>query len=282
MLVVFLVIGGAVVLGLVGNLLFHDRILQVTNRRGIDAYYIYPQTNNVYGPTSTLLALFIAFVLFAAADSYSRAQGAVKSEAAVVTNLMETAEYLPNSERRSLQRSVTCYARAVAGPEWDALRDGSRELSPEPSVWTGTQKYGIRRLLLAMGPDHELFETVRSADEARGDARRARITEAAPSIPGIVMAFMITSIALTILFLAMVSPRRSVAHSSATILAAFTLVFAVFIVRSLDRPYAGTLAIEPTQMHQAADDAAESFVKRYGEGRLLCDRRGNPTGAARS
>jgi len=98
MLVIFLVIGGAVVLGLVGNLLFHERIMRITTRRGIDA------------------------------------KSAVRNEAAVVTSLFDTAEYLPDREQRRMQSSVTCYARAVAGPEWDAMRKGSHELSSEPSV----------------------------------------------------------------------------------------------------------------------------------------------------
>jgi len=277
MIVACLVIGGAVILGLVGNLLFHERILEVTNRRGIDAYFIYPQTNNVYGPTSTLLALFIAFVLFGASESYSRAKASVQTEAAVVTNLFQTAEYLPDPHRRNLQRAATCYARAVAGPEWDAMAKGSSAPSQEPSVWTGTGADGIRHTLVALGPEADLFDAVRGADQSRGDARRNRLTEASPTIPGIVMGFMIASIALTILFLAMVSPRRSLAHSSATVLAALTLVAAVFIVRSLDRPYSGALAIEPTQMRVAAKDAGKDFAARYGASRLRCDARGKPT-----
>ncbi len=280
MTVIVIVIVAAVVLGLLGNLLFHQRILDVTNRQGLDAYYIYPQTNNVFGPAGTLLALFIAFVLFGAASSYSDAKSAAQSEAAVMQFFFKTADYVPDAERLRLQRATVCYARAIIGPDWDDMSDGKVQQSSVPPIWTGTGPLGIRNTLRAAGPESTLFETLLTADQERADTRRSRLTEAEPAIPGAVTTFMLFAIAITILFFAFVSPRHSIAHSSATILAGLTLVGALYLIHNLDRPFSGRLAIEPTQMQITEEMIHQEFADRYGEKRLGCDKRGNPTKAS--
>lgn len=280
MTVIVLVIVGSVVLGLAGNYFFHDRILAVTNRKGIDPYYVYPQTNNVFGPAGTLLALFIAFVLFGAATSYSDARSSAQSEASVMQFFYRTADYVKDPARMKLQRSTICYMRAIIGPDWDDMSDGKISQSPVPGMWTGIGPLGIRRTLRSVGSGNPLFETLLTADQDRADARRERLTEAEPSIPTAVTTFMLFAIAVTILFLALVSPRRSAAHSSATVLAALTLVGALYLIHNLDRPFSAALAIKPDQMQVTEGDLRKEFVARYGENRLGCDTRGNPTTAS--
>lgn len=282
MIVVAIVILGSLVVGLVGNYVFHERILAITNRQGLDSYFIYPQTNNVFGPTGTLLALFIAFVLFGAADSYSGAKTAAQTEAAVVQSFYRTADYLPDRYALALQRAAICYARAIYGPEWQLMRDGHNELSPIAQNWVGAGPDGVRTILHEVGTGNDLFSTLLSADQSRADARRERLTQADPTIPGIVSAFMLFAIALTIVFLAMISPRKSAAHSSASILAAITLLGALFLIHNLDRPFRGPLALDPVQMQITEQTVYQEFDKRYGADRLGCDKQGKPTAASPS
>jgi hypothetical protein len=276
MTVPVIVVVGSLIVGLLANLFVHERVIAVTNRKGLDPYYIHPTSANAFAPAATLLALFIAFVLFGASGSYSSAQTAVQTEAAVVDNFFETAEYLPDPQRQHLQRAAVCYARAVAGPEWASMAQGTGELSPVPSNWTGTKHNGIRHTLLAVGPDSRLFTALTAADQKRGDARRNRLTQSRPKIAGLVSIFMLVGIAMMIIFFALVSPRRSVAHMSATAIAALTLVAALFLIHSLDRPFAGPLAIKSTEMRTTADQDGHDFIARYGASQLGCDANGNP------
>src|SRR5436309_5343011 len=73
----------------------------------------------VLGATSLLAGLLVAFVLAGASSSYVVARGAVKAEADTVGTLFEAADYVKEPFRRRLQGAAVCYARAVAGPEWD-------------------------------------------------------------------------------------------------------------------------------------------------------------------
>jgi hypothetical protein len=191
--------------------------------------------------------------------------------------LYKTADYVPEPERFRLQRATVCYARAIIGPDWDDMSDAKVTQSKVPPIWTGTEPTGIRYAFRQAGPESKLFETLLSTDQDRADRRRSRLTEAEPTIPTAVTTFMLFAIAITILFLALISPRRSVAHSSATVLAALTLVGALYLIHNLDRPFSGRLAIAPTQMQITHDAIFAEFKEHYGAARLGCDERGNPT-----
>lgn len=277
MTLIIIVLLGSLIVGLLGNIFLHERIMAITNRQGLDPYYIYPQTNNVFGPTATLLALFIAFVLFGASGSYSQAKTAAQTEAAVVQAFYRTADYLPDARALPLQRAAICYARTISGPEWDLMRSGRNELAPEAQRWVGAGPESVRTVLQKLGPDDDLFSSLLSSDQARGDARRERLTQADPTIPGVVSAFMLFSITLTIVFLAMISPRKSVSHIAASILASITLVAALFLIYNLDRPFRGPLALDPVQMQITEEGIAAEFDARYGSNQLGCDARGRPT-----
>jgi len=273
-LAVILIVGAAI-LGTVANAVWGPALKRHQERHGVSEFLTQTHTGNNYGPAATLLALLIAFVLAGATQSFSRAKTAVQTEASLVDNLFETAEYLKEPQRERLQHATVCYARAVAGPEWETMKTGGS--SDVPRNWTGTRNNGIRSTLQALGPDDSLFSALSSADQKRGDARRTRLTEANPTIPGVLMAFMLGVMGTMIVFLAVASPRLSPFHIAATVISAATLLCAVALIRTLDRPFGGPIKIEPTQMQITAGDVTEDFTERYGKARIGCDASGNPT-----
>jgi hypothetical protein len=90
-------------------------------------------TSDLTSPMETLAVLLLAFVLVVAAESYSAADEAVRSEAVVVEHLFEYAEFAPEPAAQTLQGVTVCYTRAVLAHEWAQMEEGSG-LSPVPSV----------------------------------------------------------------------------------------------------------------------------------------------------
>jgi hypothetical protein len=233
--------------------------------------------SGVLGPSVTLLALFLAFVLADASSSFSDTKAAVQSETTVIERLYRTAGYLEEPYRRRLQRAALCYSRAVAGPEWKAMATGGT--SSVPVEWTGTGHNGIRRSFRQMGADHVLFGKLTTADQARADARRTRLTEASPSIPETLITFLVVVIAAVLLFHAVTSPPRSFLHALATFFSVGTMLAALAIIHTLDRPFSGAIEITPAQMRTTARALSTDFVAHYGNVRVRCDRDGRPTGS---
>ena len=173
--------------------------------------------------------------------------------------------------------SWVCYSRAVAGPEWKAKAVGAT--STVPLEWTGVGHNGMRRSFREMGADHVLFGKLTVADQARADARRTRLTQASPSIPDSLIVFLIAVVAAVLLYHAVTSPPRSLLHALATVFALGTMLAALGLIHTLDRPFSGAIEIEPTEMRLTERTLSADFVGHYGSRRVRCDRDGNPTGS---
>jgi hypothetical protein len=151
--------------------------------------------------------------------------------------------------------------------------------STVPLEWTGTGHNGMRRTFREMGADHVLFGKLTVADQARADSRRTRLTTASPSIPESLIVFLVAVIAAVVLYHAVTSPPRSVLHALATVFAVGTMLAALGLIHTLDRPFSGAIEIKPTQMRDVSRTLAADFVSHYGRQRVRCDRDGKPTGS---
>ncbi len=280
MTAIAVVVLGAALVGLAANAFLHPRLQRANAKHDVQDAKSDSWAGSVLGPSLTLLALFLAFVLADATASFSGAKAAAQSESTVVERIYRTAGFLEEPYRRRLQRSALCYSRAVAGPEWRAMGDGSQ--SSIPVVWTGTGHNGMRRSFQEMGADHVLFGKLTVADQARADSRRARLTQATPTIPPSLIVFLVAVIAAVVLYHAVASPPRSVLHVLATVLALGTMVAALGIIHTLDRPFSGAIEVKPTDMQFTAQSLGADFVRHYGKQRVRCDRDGKPTGSRAS
>jgi hypothetical protein len=192
--------------------------------------------------------------------------------------MYESTAYLTQPRLKlGMQASLVCYARAVAGPEWDSMGRGDTSTSPVPSNWTGTGPHGLRRKFHRLGVADPVFSMLSSADEARGDARRARLAAAQGNIPEIVFALMLALVALSTAGYAFVIPRvKNGPQVAALCVVALALVSSLLIIRDLNSPYAGTLKVGPTAMGESARQDTQDFVAAHGKNRLPCDAEGRP------
>ena len=230
----------------------------------------------VLGPAGVVGAFLLGLVLVGAAQSYTETDTLIKQEAAVVDNLYESADYVQDEQiRQRLHAATVCYARAVVGPEWDALRRG--EVSEVPGTWTGIGEHGLRTALHDLGAGSAGFEGVLAQDLARGDLNGAREAKLTPSTPNEVYWFLVVLLAISLGAVGFSLPReKNRPQLIALVLVVFAWVGLMLLVYSLDRPYSGRLGVKPTTMAGIAKD----IEAEYEEGHtapLPCDERGNPT-----
>lgn len=269
MLVIFLVLGVAVGLGLAANFLFQKK------EKSDDADKQGASVRDVLGATALLAALLIAIVLSGASSSYSTARTAAVQEANALDNLYESAEYVEQPERQAIHSAVVCYARAVMGPEWEAMSDGER--SSVPNNWTGLGSHGLRHMLLQMTPEARGFNLVVAADQKRGDLRSDRLIQAKPTVPKVLSWLMLILVGLSLGGLAYSIPRKEnapqvIALGTVALLFAFVLA----LIHNFDRPFNGLLALEPVAMENTAADIGEDYADSY-HAEPPCDGRGQPT-----
>src|SRR5436190_16905717 len=75
----------------------------------------------VFGVLATGFAVLLGFVVFLAFTSYDDARSGAESEARIVAQQIETAQLLPPAVSGELTGELVCYARSVAGVQWDKM-----------------------------------------------------------------------------------------------------------------------------------------------------------------
>src|SRR5262245_14548964 len=86
----------------------------------------------VFGVLATGFAILGGFVVFLAFESYDTSRSGAESEAQIVTQQFETAQFMPVAVRRQLSGELVCYARNVVHAEWPAMQAGKPVNSINP------------------------------------------------------------------------------------------------------------------------------------------------------
>ena len=86
----------------------------------------------VFGVLATGFAVLLGFVVFLAFTSYDSARAGAEAEAGIVAQQVETAQLFPPAVAGDLTGELVCYARSVAGVQWERMEAGSlgEELNP--------------------------------------------------------------------------------------------------------------------------------------------------------
>jgi len=83
------------------------------------------RASGVFGVLATGFSVLLGFIIFLAFSSYDESRSGAEAEATIVAQQVQTAQYLPGPSRAALTAELMCYARSVAGAEWDALDAGN-------------------------------------------------------------------------------------------------------------------------------------------------------------
>jgi len=74
------------------------------------------RASGVFGVLATGFSVLLGFIIFLAFQSYDDSRSGAETEATIVAQQVQTAQFLPGSAEE-LTGELTCYARSVAGPE---------------------------------------------------------------------------------------------------------------------------------------------------------------------
>ncbi|GAA1936457.1 hypothetical protein GCM10009837_73110 [Streptomyces durmitorensis] len=224
---------------------------------------------DLVGPLLTLTVLLLAFVLVTASGSYGKAEVASRGEARALDQLTEIAEYASAEERERVQADAVCYARAVRTQEWPAMADGSGAAAP--SVWSTDVRRSFRGL-----EGKPVFGMLIAADNKRSDEREERLTQATASIPSAIFWFLLATLAITVVALAVCLPRRN-NRGQLVVLTVITALLTVTlcIIRDVDRPFDGIIKVKPTAIAEVERQANRDFLVHHQPADLPCDDKGN-------
>lgn len=132
---------------------------------------------------ATGFSVLLGLIVFLAFSSYDESRTGAETEALVVAQQFETAQFMPPEVRRQLSDELTCYARYVVYEEWPRLEsDAQADDSINP--WSVAQFQTLKLADPKTVPEQTAYDKWIDRVADREEARRDRVHGAVGVIPG--------------------------------------------------------------------------------------------------
>jgi len=191
----------------------------------------------VFGVLATGFAVLLGFVVFLAFTSYDAARSGAETEALIVAQQVETAQLFDPATASQLTEGLVCYARSVAGVQWQRMEDNT--LGDTLNPWA-VQLFAVARAIdPATATEQSAYDRWMDQTTEREQARNDRIHGAVGVIPTtlwIVLFFTAVLIFAYVLFFADRGERPLVQAMLMGTVAA-VIVSTLLLVYALDHPF---------------------------------------------
>jgi hypothetical protein len=231
----------------------------------------------VFGVLATGFAVLLGFVVFLAFTSYDSARAGAEEEATIVAQQIATAQLLPPDVSERLTVQLTCYARSVAGVQWDRMEAGT--IGEELNPWAVAMFQTIENVEPETAAEQVAYGKWLDQTSDREQARVDRIHGAVGVIPTplwFVLFFTSAVIFVYMLFFAD-SGERAIVQAVLMGTVTSVIVTMLILLQFLDDPFHGGVgSLEPEAMERTLVIIEEEMEVIGGDVSLPCDARGNP------
>ena len=236
------------------------------------------RASGVFGVLATGFSVLLGFIIFLAFTSYDESRSGAETEATILTQQVETAQYLPADTASELNGELVCYARSVIGPEWDALAEGSLDSALNP--W-GAEMF---RTLKAADPqtaaEQSAYDRWMDQTSERQQARVARIHGAEGIIPLPLWLALLVISSVLFVYMLFFADRAEGATTQALLMGSVTVVITLLLMLLVffDHPHGhGVGRLQPTAMERTLNQMDAEFEVADVDVEVPCDERGNPS-----
>jgi hypothetical protein len=232
----------------------------------------------VFGVIATGFSVLLGFIVVLAFTTYDASRSGAENEALTVGQQVETAQFFPPAASKQLTGQLLCYARSVAGPEWEQLRSGSaKAVNP----WGLAMFRTVRGVEPKTASEQAAYSKWLDQTADRETARQDRIHPAAGVIPDPlwIVLFLITGLIVVFMLFFADSDEGPVTQGMLMGSVVCAIVVLLLLLRFLDNPYKpGVGALEPVAMKRTIaliDDELRDLKLGLT---LPCDARGERPG----
>jgi hypothetical protein len=231
----------------------------------------------VFGVLATGFAVLLGFVVFLAFTSYDSARAGAEAEALTVAQQIETAQFFPSAVAGELTGELVCYARSVAGVQWERMEAGT--LGEELNPW-GVELFRTLRTVQPQTTTEEAaygkwLDQTSDREEARSD----RIHGAVGVIPTPLWAVLFFTAGVIFIYMLFFADRGERAVVQALLMGTVVSVIVTMLIllQFLDNPFhEGAGSLKPVAMERTLLIIDEELQLTAHDESLPCDTRGNP------
>jgi hypothetical protein len=210
------------------------------------------RASGVFGVLATGFSVLLGFIIFLAFQSYDDARVGAETEATIVAQQLQTAQFLPADAARELSGELVCYGRSVAGAEWDALDAGT--LGDAINPWGAEMFRTIAKVEPQTATQQSAYDRWMDQTKDREQARNARVHSAGEGIiplPLWLALFLLCGVIFG--YMLFFADRGERAVTQAMLMASVTVVITIMmlLVIFFNHPHGGGVGrLQPTAMER--------------------------------
>jgi hypothetical protein len=235
------------------------------------------RASGVFGVLATGFSVLLGFIIFLSFQSYDSSRTGAELEATTVLQQTQTAQFLPSEAPGELTAELACYARSVAGAEWQALESGT--LGDRINPWGVEMFRTISDVVPKEATEQSAYDRWMDQTIQREQARITRVhgAEGIIPLPLWLALFLITAVIFGyLLFFADPTEgpftQAMLMGSSTAVIALLLLLLAFF-----DHPHGGGIGrLQPTAMERTVRLIDTEIELVDLDISLPCDSDGNP------
>jgi amino acid transporter len=231
----------------------------------------------VFGVLATGFAVLLGFVVFLAFTSYDAARAGAEEEARIVAQQVETAQLFPQPASGELSGELVCYARSVAGVQWERMESGT--LGEDLNPWAVELFLTLRTIEPQTAVEQSAYDTWLQQRSDREAARNDRIHGAVGVIPTPLWLVLFFSAAVIFAFMLFFADSGERAIVQALLIGSVVAVITsmLLLLSFLDNPVHGHLGgLRPVAMERALKVIDQELAMVDQRVSPPCDSEGNP------
>ena len=209
------------------------------------------RASGVFGVLATGFSVLLGFIIFLSFSSYDESRSGAEQEATIVTQQVETAQFLPADTAVELTGELMCYARSVVGSEWDAMSDGSLDDAINP--WGAEMFRTLKQTDPETPPEQSAYDRWMDQTAERQQARVDRIRGAEGIIPLPLWAVLFAISGIIFVYMLFFADRGERAKTQALLMGSVAAVICLLLqlLVFFDHPHGdGVGRLHPTAMER--------------------------------
>jgi hypothetical protein len=213
------------------------------------------RASGVFGVLATGFSVLLGFIIFLGFSSYDESRSGAEQEATIVAQQVQTAQFMGSDSAAELTGELSCYARSVAGTEWEAMGEG--RLGDAVNPWGVAMFKTVRQVDPRTAAEQSAYDRWMDQTLDREQARVDRVhgAEGIIPLPLWIVLFVISGVIFVYMLFFADSAEgpvtQGVLMGSVTVVIALLLLILVFFNHP---PHGGGVGrLEPTAMARTID-----------------------------
>jgi hypothetical protein len=231
----------------------------------------------VFGVLATGFSVLLGFIIFLAFTSYDQSRTGAETEALMVFQQVETAQFFPPGAAQELTGELICYGRSVVFGEWERMRDGTIGNAVNP--WGIELFLTLKTVQPTAATEESAYDKWLDQTSQREEARLDRVHGAVGVIPTQLWIVLFLVAGVIFLFMMYFADRSESARVQAVLVGSVVAAIAsmFLLLSALDNPFRGDVGgLEPVAMERTLEVIDQAAPAIGIEPAIPCDAEGVP------